>query len=319
MNPLLRLVTSVKFAIALIVLIIAVAIIGSFLPSGTFVYSSPFFFSLLGLLAVSIISCSFTKVVTTWQNVMAPEIGVSDAFVTQLPCNSTIKAIDLDEVKKQLRGYKFTELNTADLSYLFAQKGQISRFGAHFSHIGVLIVLLGAIIGGVCGYSRIAVVPTQQLVTVSGAEIKINSFEVSYYDNGMPRDYKAYVTINEGNVLHNDSIAVNQPLTYKGVSFFLDSFDSDGFYRDGQPGWVALKIRSDPGEPIVWIGAAVTVTGLVTSFYIPYKRIWIKKSCKSILLGGKTNKNRLKFSREFEQIVANLGGTFPTENIRTKN
>ena len=319
MNPLLQLVTSVKFAIALIVLIITVAIIGTFLPSGTFIYGSPIFLSLLGLLAVSIISCSFTKVMPTWQNVMAPAIGVSDAFVTQLPCNSTIKSIDLDEVKKQLQGYKFTELNKADSSYLFAQKGQISRFGAHFSHIGVLIVMLGAIIGGVCGYSKLAVVPTQQLVTVSGVEIKINSFEVSYYDNGMPRDYKAYVTINEGNVLHNDLIAVNQPLTYKGISFFLDSFDADGFYRDGKPSWVALKIRSDPGEPIVGIGAAVTVMGLVMSFYIPYKRIWIKKSGESVLLGGKTNKNRLKFSREFEQIVANLGGTFPAENIRTKN
>lgn len=319
MNPLLKIVTSVKFAVTLIALIISVAIAGTFLPSGTFIYNSPIFFSLIGLLAVSIISCSSIRLVPTWQIVAKPTIEVSDAFVTQLPYNSTLKTIDLDEVKKQLRGYKFMELNKVDSSYLFAQKGQIGRFGAHFTHIGVLILLLGATVSGIYGYSKIAVLPIQQLVTVSGVEIKLNSFEVNYYDNGMPKDYKAHVTITEGNVLHNDSIAVNQPVTYKGISFFLDSFDAEGFYRDGTPSWVALKVRSDPGEPIVWMGAAAILTGLIMSFYIPHKRIWIKKSGGSVLLGGKTNKGRLNFSREFEQMVTNLGGTLPTKDTRSKS
>lgn len=65
MNPLLQIVTSVKFAITLIALIISVAIVGTFLPSGTFIYSSPIFFSLIGLLAVSIISCSSIRLVPT--------------------------------------------------------------------------------------------------------------------------------------------------------------------------------------------------------------------------------------------------------------
>jgi cytochrome c biogenesis protein ResB len=319
MNPLLQIVTSIKFAITLIALIILVAIVGTFLPNGTFIYSSPIFFSLIGLLAVSIISCTSIRLVPTWQIVRGRVVEVSDAFVMQLPHNSTLKAIDLEEVKKQLRGYKFIELNKVDSSYLFAQKGQISRFGAHFTHIGVLILLLGATVGGVYGYSKIVVLPMQQLVTVSGAEIKLNSFEVNYYDNGMPREYKAHVTITEGDALHNYSLAVNRPLTYKGTSFFLDSFDADGFYHDGKPSWVALKVRSDPGEPIVWTGAAATLTGLIMSFYIPHKRIWIKKSGGSILLGGKTNKNKSNFSREFEQLVTNLGGVLPVKDARSES
>jgi len=319
MNPLLKIVTSVKFAITLIALIILVAIVGTFLPNGTFIYSSPIFFSLIGLFAVSLISCTSIRLVPTWRIVMEPAVEVSDAFVMRLPCNSTLKTIDLEEVKKQLRGYKFIELDKVDSSYLFAQKGQISRFGAHFTHIGVLILLLGATVGGVYGYSKIVVLPMQQLVTVSGVEIKLNSFEVNYYDNGMPREYKALVTITEGDVLHNDSLAVNRPLTYKGASFFLDSFDAEGFYHDGKPSWVALKVKSDPGEPIVWMGAAATLTGLIMSFYIPHKRIWIKKSGGSILLGGKTNKNKLNFSREFEQLVTNLGGASPIKDARSES
>jgi cytochrome c biogenesis protein ResB len=313
MNALIKTLTSVKFAITLIALIILVAIVGTLLPSGAYIYGSPIFLGLIGLLAVSIASCSLTRLVATWQTIMKSEIEVSNAFIAELPCSSIIKAINLEEVKKQLKSYKIREFSRGESTYLLAQKGRIGRFGAHFAHIGVLFILLGAMVGGIYSYNKIAVITTQQSVTVTGIEIKLNSFEVSYYDNGIPKSYEARVTVIDGNFRQNDSITVNKPLTYKGVSFFLDSFDADGVYRDGKASWVALRVRSDPGVPIVWIGAAVIFTGLVVSFYIPHKRIWIKKSGELILLGGETSKNKLSFSREFERIITNLGGQFTSE------
>jgi cytochrome c biogenesis protein len=310
MNPLLKTLTSVKFAITLIALIISVAIVGTLLPSGTSIYESPIFIGLVGLLAVSIMSCSLIRLVPTWQTTMEPKVEVSNAFIAGLPCSSIVEAVNLEEVKKQLKSYKIIEFNREGATYLFAQKGRIGRFGAHFTHIGVLLILLGAMLGGIYGYNKIAVISVQQSVMVSGVEIKLNSFEVSYYDNGMPKSYEARVTVIDGNSRQNDSITVNKPFTYKGMSFFLDSFDADGVNRDGKASWVALRVRSDPGMPIVWIGAAATCTGLIVSFYIPHKRIWIKKSGEIILLGGKTSKNKLSFSREFERIVTNLGGQF---------
>jgi cytochrome c biogenesis protein ResB len=239
---------------------------------------------------------------------MEPKVEVSNAFIAGLPCSSVVEAINLEEVKKQLESYKIIEFNGEGVTYLFAQKGRIGRFGAHFTHIGVLLILLGATLGGIYGYDKIAVVSVQQSAMVSGVEIKLNSFEVSYYDNGIPKSYEARVTVIDGNLRQNDSITVNKPFTYKGMSFFLDSFDADGVNRDGKASWVALRVRSDPGVPIVWIGAAAICTGLIVSFYIPHKRIWIKMSGDLILLGGKTSKNKLNFSREFERIVTNLGG-----------
>jgi cytochrome c biogenesis protein len=310
MNPLLKTLTSVKFVIMLIALIIFAAIVGSLLPSGTSIYESPIFIGLVGLLAVSMMSCSLVRLVPTWQTIMEPKGEVSNAFIEGLPCNSIVETVSLEEVKKHLKSYKIIEFNREGSTYLFAQKGRIGRFGAHFTHIGVLLILLGAMFGGIYGYNKVAVISVQQSVMVSGVEIKLNSFEVNYYDDGIPKSYEARVTVIDGNLHQNDSITVNKPFTYKGMSFFLDSFDADGVNRDGKASWVALRVRSDPGVPIVWIGAATTFTGLIVSFYIPHKRIWIKKSGEIILLGGKTTKNTLSFSREFERIVTNLRGKF---------
>lgn len=310
MNPLLKTLTSVKFAITLIALIIFIAIVGSLLPSGTSIYESPIFIGLVGLLAVSIMSCSIVRLMPTWQTIMDPRVEVSNSFIAELPCTSIVEAINLEEVKKHLKSYKIIEVTRDGSTYLFAQKGRIGRFGAHLTHIGVLLILLGAMFTGFYGYNKMAIISVQQSVVVSGVEIKLNSFEVNYYNDGIPKSYEARVTVIDGDLHQDNSITVNKPLTYKGMSFFLDSFDVDGMNRDGKASWVALRVKSDPGVPIVGIGAATTLIGLIVSFYVPHKRIWIKKSGETILLGGKTTKNTLSFSREFERIITNLRRKF---------
>ena len=56
----------------------------------------------------------------------------------------------------------------------------------------------------------------------------------------------------------------------------------------------------------MWVGAAITLVGIMLSLYVPHKRIWIKESGQSTQLGAISNKSSARFFREIEGVRAKL-------------
>jgi len=52
-----------------------------------------------------------------------------------------------------------------------------------------------------------------------------------------------------------------------------------------------LTIRVDSAMPYIWVGAAISMIGLVMGFYWNHRRIWIRLDGKQLTLGAHTNKN----------------------------
>ncbi|WP_314585355.1 cytochrome c biogenesis protein ResB [Paenibacillus terrigena] len=52
-----------------------------------------------------------------------------------------------------------------------------------------------------------------------------------------------------------------------------------------------LTIRVDSAMPFIWVGAAISMLGLVMGFYWNHRRIWLRFDGKQLTLGGHTNKN----------------------------
>lgn len=52
-----------------------------------------------------------------------------------------------------------------------------------------------------------------------------------------------------------------------------------------------LTIRVDKAMPFVWIGATISMIGLVMGFYWQHRRIWLRFDEKRLTLGAYTNKN----------------------------
>jgi len=63
-----------------------------------------------------------------------------------------------------------------------------------------------------------------------GFEVRCNNFTIEFYDNGMPKDYRSSLTILEnGKEILTRDIEVNDPLTYKGITFYQSSYQG---YQD---------------------------------------------------------------------------------------
>ncbi|MCM3341687.1 cytochrome c biogenesis protein ResB [Paenibacillus sp. MER TA 81-3] len=52
-----------------------------------------------------------------------------------------------------------------------------------------------------------------------------------------------------------------------------------------------LNVRKDTAMPFIWIGAAISMIGLIMGFYWQHRRIWLRLDGQQLALGAHTNKN----------------------------
>ncbi len=113
-------------------------------------------------------------------------------------------------------------------TYIVAEKGRLSYLGFYLTHIGMITIIAGVLLGtiGFQGFMQLDEGETQSTITLKnttqqhelGFALRCDRFEVSYYDKGgMPKDYKSWLTvIDGGKEVLKKVIEVNDPLIYKG-------------------------------------------------------------------------------------------------------
>jgi cytochrome c biogenesis protein len=67
-----------------------------------------------------------------------------------------------------------------------------------------------------------------------------------------------------------------------------------------------LNVRVDRAMPYIWVGAAISMIGLVMGFYWQHRRIWLRIDGRALTLGAHTNKNTYGIRAE---VAAALGRT----------
>jgi cytochrome c biogenesis protein ResB len=318
MNAAIRLLSSPRFAVGIVIILIFVCIIGTLFPGGDAVFASIMFLAPLGLFALSTVTCTLTRIIPIWRNIRSPEIEVSDQFLQTLPYLANLPGVTISQIKTLLTEYKWRETETSENTYLFAQKGMMGRFGPSVAHVGALVLLLGVAIGAASGYlnpqDKIVVISQGDSQRVDGFVLRLDEFSVSYYESGVVQDYRAKVSLIDSNQVQTREITVNSPLAYKGLVIYLYGYDSNGLIESGKASWVAFQVKSDAGLPLVWFGAALTVAGIMLSLYVSHRRVWIKGSSEGILIGATSNKSSARFFKIIDEYRAELENRAGAQN-----
>ena len=210
-------------------------------------YRSWWFLLLLALLCVNLIACSAGRFRLTWRLISRPREKLEEPEWKSLSPKKTL-ALKGDPrdwasaVREGLSG-RFRVPKTIEEDgtvHFFAEKGRISRLGAYFVHLGVLVILGGALIGFFYGFrgninllegetaSRVTLRNGGQ-VPLPGFKLKLDQFTVSFYSTGAPKEFKSVVTLREGDQnVRSESIRVNHPLSYRGLAFYQSSYGVAG-------------------------------------------------------------------------------------------
>lgn len=117
-------------------------------------------------------------------------------------------------------------------------KSGYARLGTYLTHLSVLLILVGGLIGaiwGAKGYVQIlegetvkGVLPrkSQWMMQPLRFEVRCDAFRVDFYPDGSPREYVSTLTFFEGGraVLDHVPMRVNHPISYKGLNFYQASY-----------------------------------------------------------------------------------------------
>lgn len=200
------------------------------------VYRTWWFLALLILFGASLTTCTFQRQLPalrwfsrTWNFYSQPRQFQKFALSAELPQGTVDQLIPL----LQKRRYKiFQEGNK-----LYAHKGIVGRIGPIVVHASMLLILLGAIWGAMTGFFAQEMVPSGQTFQVRNIfdagpwaaaqipkdwSVKVNRFWIDYTPNGtIDQFYSDLSVLNQaGAEVDRQTIYVNKPLRYKGVSFY---------------------------------------------------------------------------------------------------
>ena len=207
-------------------------------------YHSWWFLLLLGVLAVNIIVCSVDRLKSSWKIIFPARVTWQADRFTRL---KTAVEFNMQMSEEQLvttcrhmmsgknKGVEIREENPG--TALFRESGRWTRLGVYVVHLSVLFMLVGAVIGSVWGYKGfVNIVEGETADTVNvrreghahiplGFQVRCNAFSVSFYDTGQPQEFRSSLTIIEkGQEMLTTDVIVNDPLRYRGISFYQSSY-----------------------------------------------------------------------------------------------
>ncbi|HJV33612.1 cytochrome c biogenesis protein ResB [Geomonas sp.] len=208
-------------------------------------YHSWWFILLLYLLTLNLICCSIKRLPRVWKIVSEPVLVMDERYEASLSNTAELKVKgSKHELKDKMVAALKAEFAQPVITekdgeiHLFAQRNPWCRLGVYVVHFSIIIVFIGALIGSFFGYKAYATIPEGTAITQVQARngktidlgfgLRCEKFSVSFYDTGAPREFKSILTVLENGQpvkgYQNIPCIVNEPLTYKGVTFYQSSY-----------------------------------------------------------------------------------------------
>jgi cytochrome c biogenesis protein len=223
-------------------------------------YHSWWFQLLLLLLTVNVIVCSLDRLPSVWKIAFIKTSPFDISRFRRLPDKEEfITGRSSTELQKmygpvisKIFSYSRTD-ETGEGFCIFGEKGRWTRLGIYMVHFSIIILLLGGLIGSIFGFDGFVKIPEGETISKIQLrnddekrsidfEVRCDDFSISFYDSGMPSEYRSSLTIIENGkpVLQKD-IIVNHPLRYKGINLFQSGY---GFVDPVEPKNVTLIFES---------------------------------------------------------------------------
>ncbi len=241
------------------------------------VYSTWWYLSLLIIFGASLTACTFTrqlpalKAARKWKYYQKPKQFEKLALSADLEQGSIEALIPL--LKQQ--NYQVWQEDNA----LYARKGIIGRIGPIIVHIGMLIVLAGGMWGIFTGFFAQEMVASGNTFKIQNIielgpfglnqipddwSVKVNRFWIDYTEGGDIDQFYSDLSVvsNDGKELTRETIHVNKPLRYDGVTLYQTNW-----------GIAAVKVQLN-NSPIFQIPVAKLDTigaGNIWGTWIPTK------------------------------------------------
>lgn len=214
-------------------------------------YNSYWFLSFLVLFSINLTVCSIDRIPNVFRVLKKDQLKIDIGRLAKgrnrHEFSSSVgasKVVGLLPSLMQNNGWKTATAERDGGTLYFSEKGGWTRFGVYIVHVSILIIFLGAIIGTLFGYKASVMIAEgtstnqvygrdeQHSAIPIGFDLRCDRFDLTYYDNGMPKDYLSHLTVKKDDaIVLRRQIEVNDPLQFGGLTFYQSSYQAiDGQY-----------------------------------------------------------------------------------------
>jgi len=212
-------------------------------------YHSWWFSFILLLLVINLVACSVHRLPGIFSQISRPSGDLEDRMLKTIPYVEKIQipnqAKKEEDIQSSLKKWsrKWERIETDRAITLFSEKGRLSRLGVPVTHLSILIILIGGILGSLYGFKgRVEILKGETMDQVFvrakdkeiprplGFSVRCDDFKITYYD--LPgrqekhvKDYTSLLTILEnGKEVLKRTVQVNHPLHFKGLAFYQANY-----------------------------------------------------------------------------------------------
>jgi len=215
-------------------------------------YHSWWFSAMLMVLVINLIACSLQRFPGVWNQIFrgTGSGGLGDSMLKTLPYMEKVRIPNPAEARAEeiVRSYvkrRFKNprrIETESTVTLFSEKGKFSRLGVYITHLSIIVILIGGILGSLFGFKGHVEILEGETVDriflrTKDAEVpkpidfsvRCDDFNITYYDlkrsEKYVKEYTSLLTILEnGREVLQKTVVVNHPLHYGGLTFYQSNY-----------------------------------------------------------------------------------------------
>jgi cytochrome c biogenesis protein len=196
------------------------------------VYKTWWFIALIIIFGISLLTCTYIQQI--------PSLKIARRCQFFRTKNQFLNLKLIDKLPNYLLNPLIHKLNLQNYSIfqqqniIYCYKGLVGRIAPIIVHISLILILLGSIISSIGGYnaqeivSKTDIFHTQNVLSVGkfskipNTSGRINDFWITYNKNNKITQFYSNISIlnNFGNEIKRQTISVNHPLKYKGITYY---------------------------------------------------------------------------------------------------
>jgi cytochrome c biogenesis protein len=204
------------------------------------VYKTWWFFALIFLFGISLISCTFLQQLPSLKIARRCQFFRTTGQFYRLKISTLLNNFSLNKILLRIKENQYSIFQQKNIIYCY--KGLIGRIAPIIVHFSMILILLGTIIGSLFGFKAQEIVPKTeifhiqnilnngQLTIVPQTSGRINDFWITYTKNKTISQFYSDLSIldNEGHETDRKTISVNYPLISNSVYYYQTDWNLIG-------------------------------------------------------------------------------------------
>ena len=204
------------------------------------VYKTWWFFLLIFLFGLSLISCSFLQQLPSLKIARRCQFFRTTKQFYRLKISTILNNFSFNKILSRIKKNNYSIFQQKNIIYCY--KGLIGRIAPIIVHFSMILILFGTIIGSLFGFKAQEIVPKTetfhiqnilnngQLTVLPKTSARINDFWIIYTKNKIISQFYSDISIldNQGNEKNRKTISVNYPFIYNDVYYYQTDWNLIG-------------------------------------------------------------------------------------------